>query len=111
MMYHSGVYIFNGDISEFAGYLKVLNIPFPELLAPIAIFSEFLGGLSIILNIRTRISALLIIIVMSVAHYGLILTDGGLAFSYLLMTLILFFNPWIPFGLVKKFKLQEDVAL
>ena len=106
MIFHSYGYLFLSDISGFAGYLESLGIPFPTVLAYIAKISEGLGGLMIILNIGTRLFSGLIIIVMAVAvliaHSGLIFGEAELAFNYLILATILFFNPDIPFKIFKK---------
>ena len=106
MIFHSYGYLFLSDISGFAGYLESLGIPFPTVLAYIAKISEGLGGLMIILNIGTRLFSGLIIIVMAVAvliaHCGLIFGEAVLAFNYLILATILFFNPDIPFKIFKK---------
>ncbi|MDJ0646461.1 MAG: DoxX family protein [Flavobacteriaceae bacterium] len=106
MIYHSYTALFAGGISGFSEYLNSLNIPFSNVMAYIAKSSEFLGGLMIILNIGTRLFSGLIIAVMSVAvfiaHKGLILTEGELAFTYLLLAVVLFFHPEIPFKIFKK---------
>lgn len=105
MIFHSYEPLLIGGLSGFATYLDSLGIPFPTIGAYAAKISECLGGLMIILNIWTRFFSGLIIIVMSVAvfvgHKGLIFGEAELAFNYLLLAVVLFFKPSIPFNLLK----------
>lgn len=102
-MYHSYDILFLGGIQGFAAYLDSLRIPNSILFAYMAKTAEFFGGLMVLLNIFTRIFSALLITVMLVAvfvaHKGLIFSDAALAFNYLLMAIILFFDPNIPFKL------------
>ncbi len=108
MIWHSYNPLLVSGVDGFAGYLESLSIPAPRIMAYVAKSAEFIGGLMLILNLWTRLFSGLIIIVMLVAafiaHKGLILTEGELAFNYLIMAVILFFNPAIPFKLFKNEK-------
>lgn len=109
MIYHSYWAFFDeGGLSGFAGYL--VKNGFPESLSyGLAVVSkgiEFFGGIILLTGIATRLVAFFIFLVMGVAvfymHKGLIWSEGELAFNYLLISIILFFNPYIPFQIFSK---------
>lgn len=56
-----------GNMAGFAGWLKSLGVPFPELQARIAMLSELGGGLLITFGLFTRIGCLLCLATMIVA--------------------------------------------
>ena len=104
MIYHSYWAFFDDNgLTGFAEYL--VKSCFPEAYSlPLAILSksiEFFGGILLFFGFATRLVSFLIILVMGIAvfymHKGLIWGEGELAFNYLLMAIILFFNPSIPF--------------
>ncbi len=105
LMWRSYDPLFISGIAGFADYLDSLSIPMAKIMAYVAKSAEFFGGLMIVLNLWTRLFAVLVIIVMAVAvfvaHKGLILTEAELAFNYLLLAILLFFNPNIPFKIFK----------
>ncbi len=106
MIYHSYWAFFDkGGMTGFAGYLDSLGVPFPAAMAIVVKSCEFFGGILLLMSLLTRIVSFLIFSVMSVAvfhaHDGLIWSEGELAFNYWIMALILFFNPRIPFAIIK----------
>lgn len=105
MVYHSYWAFFDeGGMSGFADYLNGNGIPFPFFMAVMAKSSEFFGGILLLIGLLTRVASLLIFCVMFVAvfhmHHGLVWSEGELAFNYLLMAAILFFEPNTPFNLI-----------
>lgn len=44
-----------GNMTGFAGWLKSMGLPFPELQARLAMLCELLGGISITLGLGTRV--------------------------------------------------------
>ena len=99
MMYHSYETLFFGGLSNFAGYLESMGIPFPKVMSPIAKMGEFFGGLAVLIGTMQlqRIGLVFIICVMAVAtfvaHKGLVWSDAQLSFTFLLIAIVLFFNP------------------
>ncbi len=63
---HGALKLFGG-LSGFAGFLQQAGVPLPDIMAPLAAAVEFLGGVSIILGLGTRIASLLLTAVMVVA--------------------------------------------
>lgn len=64
-----------GNMKGFEGWLKSLNVPFPEVQARVAMLSEIGGGLLITFGLFTRVGALVCFGVMLVA--ALIGHKGG----------------------------------
>lgn len=95
MMYYSYEPLFINNMDGFADYLeKDLGFPMPLFFAYLGKGGEFFGGLLLFLGLFTRVGALLIMIVMSVAVFiaskGNILGGGALAFNYLMQAFIIF---------------------
>jgi putative oxidoreductase len=57
----------SGGIDSFAGYLRALQVPAPEFFAWIGAVVEFVVGVTLILGIATRYSALLCVLFVIVA--------------------------------------------
>ncbi len=57
----------SGNMAGFAGWLKSLGLPFPELQARAAMFAELGGGLLIALGLFTRVGCLLCLTTMIMA--------------------------------------------
>jgi putative oxidoreductase len=87
-----------GGISGTALFLAKIGIPMPELMAYVVAFTEFLGGIGILLGCCTRFFALLISILMLVAivkvHWanGFFMDIGGIEYPFIILgaTLSLF---------------------
>ena len=56
-----------GNMSGFAGWLKSMGLPYPELQARAAMVTELLGGVLITVGLLTRIGALFCLVTMLVA--------------------------------------------
>lgn len=116
LMYHSYWAFFEpGGMQDFTMYLSNNNFVFPKVLAVLAKSIEFFGGLLLVIGLWTRLVSFLMILVLGVAvffmHKGLFWSEGELAFCYVLMAVILFFNPNIPFKLLnKKQKIRESTS-
>ncbi|WP_273565841.1 DoxX family protein [Maribacter halichondriae] len=107
LMYHSYWFFFETNGSQdFTAYLENNHFPLPNILGFIAKSVEFFGGLLLVLGLWTRLVSILIVSVLGVAvfymHKGLFWSEGELAFCYLLMAIILFFNPEIPFKIFNR---------
>lgn len=91
-MWH-GYQKLSGGIENFVGFARSLHIPFAEILGPIAAWSEFFGGMLLVLGLFTRFSALFIMFVMTTAlltaHIGDNYTQKELPVAYL-FTAIMF---------------------
>ncbi len=72
---HGALKLFGG-LSGFAGFLQQAGVPLPDIMAPLAAAVEFLGGVSIILGLGTRIASLLLTAVMVVAMVTVTLKAG-----------------------------------
>ncbi|CAN5200694.1 DoxX family protein [soil metagenome] len=59
MAYHGWQKI-TGGISNFAGFIETLNVPFPDLMAYVVTALELGGGILLIIGLLTRVWALLI---------------------------------------------------
>lgn len=87
-----------GGISGTALFLAKIGVPMPELLAYVVAFTEFLGGIGILLGCCTRFFALLISVLMLVAivkvHWanGFFMDKGGIEYPFIILgaTLSLF---------------------
>ena len=64
-----------GALKGFAGWLKSLGVPFPELQARMAMLTELVGGALVALGLAMRPAALLLVATMAVA--GIIGHKGG----------------------------------
>ncbi len=69
MIFHGYKKVF-GNMERFVGGVADLGFPFPEFFAYAAAFSEFLGGIFIILGLFFRPVLLFVIITMLVAVFG-----------------------------------------
>lgn len=56
-----------GNMQGFAGWLKSMGLPFPELQAKMAMVSEICGGVLITLGLMTRVGFLICFFTMMVA--------------------------------------------
>jgi putative oxidoreductase len=56
-----------GNLNGFAGWLKSMGLPFPELQARLAMLSELIGGVLITLGLMTRVGLVLCFATMCVA--------------------------------------------
>ncbi len=91
---HGYAKLFGGGLPGFADSVSQLGLPGnPELLAKLAAWSEFGGGLLIVAGLLTRGAALMILGTMAVAffvaHAGDPFGKKELAFTYLVMSLAL----------------------
>jgi putative oxidoreductase len=74
-----------------------LGLPFPDVLAPLAIAGELAGGVGLVLGLLTRVAGLGAAITMAVAiatvhiSHGLFARNNGFEFPLLLLTSSLFF--------------------
>lgn len=63
-----------GNMAGFAGWLKSLGVPFPELQARMAMLSELVGGTLIALGLLTRVGCLLtfgtMVVAAGIGHKG-----------------------------------------
>ena len=63
-----------GNMNGFAGWLKSMGLPFPELQARLAMLCELLGGISIALGLGTRVGLTLcfatMIMAILIGHKG-----------------------------------------
>ena len=71
------------DFDGFQGFIAKLGLPFPEIMAPLALAGELLGGLGLIFGLLTRVAAFGVLCVMVVAigwvhlNKGLFAEAGG----------------------------------
>lgn len=98
MMMHSYESIFVEGMGGFADYLeKKHHFPAPLFFAWLGKGGEFVGGLLVFLGLFTRVGAVLIIGAMSVAtfiaHWGHIFEHGELSLNYLIIAVVLFWQP------------------
>lgn len=115
LMFHSYWAFFEPNgMQEFATYLSKNNFIFPEILATIAKSIEFFGGLLLVLGLWTRLISFLMILVLGTAvfymHKGSFWSEGELAFCYVLMAVILFFNPNVPFKIFNIKQKKNDTT-
>ena len=96
MLYHGYGKIFAGNIAGFSQGVAAMGFPLPLLFAWLAVLSEFLGGIFLILGLFTRWSAFFILITMLVAAF---LRHGAdpfavkeLALAYAVMSAALVFT-------------------
>ncbi len=75
MAYHGWLKI--GEEAGFAGYLDLLGIPAPELMAYVVTYLEFLGGMALIVGVATRFVAALFVVEM-IFTIALVKVDVGL---------------------------------
>lgn len=87
-----------GGFANFKGMVQSMQMPAPDVLAPVSAGAEFFGGLAVILGWRTRLASLLLIAQMGTAirkaHWERgIMGQGGAenALLYLGAFLTLFF--------------------
>ncbi len=64
------------SLQTFIQKVEGLDLPFPMILGPSAAFSEFFGGLLLLVGLFTRISAFLIAVTMGVAVVFVHLENG-----------------------------------
>ncbi|HIA37111.1 MAG TPA: DoxX family protein [Flavobacteriales bacterium] len=92
MIVHGYNSVIGGEMHGFIEYLESFQIPAPELMAWLAKGSEFFGGVLLVIGLFSKVSALFILVTMSVAtfivHEGaLIGTAGELTWCYLLISI------------------------
>ncbi len=81
LAYHGWLKV--GDVSGFAGFVELLGVPAPELMAYVVTYLEFLGGIALIVGLATRYVAALFVVemVFTIAlvklDVGLIASEGG----------------------------------
>lgn len=56
-----------GNMQGFTGWLKSLNVPYPEVQARVAMLSEITGGVLLTLGLFTRPALLILFLTMTVA--------------------------------------------
>lgn len=59
----------SGNMQGFVGWLKSLNVPFPEVQARMAMITELAGGLLLCLGLMTRLSCLGLAFTMAIAAF------------------------------------------
>lgn len=85
------------DYGAWQNQVASLDIPFPEIAAPLALAGELLGGLGLIFGLFTRVAAFGAFCVMAVAiatvhlHKGLFAQNGGFEYPLALAAAALFF--------------------
>lgn len=57
------------DIETFAGFVGMLGVPAPEVLAWVVVAIELLGGIALILGFMTRIAAEVLLVFVLIATY------------------------------------------
>ena len=78
---------FDGGVQNFAGFLDSLNVPLPDVVAPLQIIAEGIGGLLLIVGLLTRFVTLPLIVIMIGAiflvkdSFGFVVPDGSPGFS------------------------------
>jgi len=86
MAYHGYGKLFQGSVAQFGEFIAGMGLPFPHLLAWIAVLSEFLGGLCIMAGLGTRVAAFFVFgtmtIAVFVAHGADPFTKKELALAY-----------------------------
>jgi putative oxidoreductase len=97
MVWHTYDVLFGGGMGDYIKYVDKVGIPFAGVLGYLSKIFEFLGGIMLILGFFTRIGAAMIAIVLAVAVFWVsrnnILGGGGLALTYLMISLVIFCSP------------------
>lgn len=75
LLYH-GLAKATGDPLAFVGFVRAQHIPFPEVLAPMAIFAEIIGGILLATGLFTKIASYLIFVTMYVAAFIVNASNG-----------------------------------
>jgi putative oxidoreductase len=85
------------DYPTWHAHVVDMGLPSPELLAPLAVAGELLGGLGLIVGLFTRLAAFGVMCVMAVAiatvhlQKGLLAQNGGFEYPLLILATSLFF--------------------
>ena len=80
-----------GGLAGTAGFLSQLGFPMPEVMAYVLGFTEFLGGLGLLLGLGTRLFASLLAFTMTVAIFtvhlknGFFASQGGFELPFILL--------------------------
>ena len=80
-----------GGLAGTAGFLSQLGFPMPEVMAYVLGFTEFLGGLGLLLGLGTRLFAALLAFTMTVAIFtvhlknGFFASQGGFEYPFVLL--------------------------
>ena len=80
-----------GGLAGTTGFLTQLGFPMPELMAYLLGFTEFLGGIGVLLGLGTRLFAALLAFTMAVAIFevhlknGFFSSQGGFEFPFVLL--------------------------
>ncbi len=88
-----------GNMAGFTSWLKALGFPFPAMQARVAMLTELVGGVLLVLGLGTRIAAFLILIAMLVAAFtghkggGYLITNNPPGNEYALNLAILMAVP------------------
>tara|TARA_B100001250_G_scaffold410957_1_gene438492 strand:- start:198 stop:761 length:564 start_codon:yes stop_codon:yes gene_type:complete len=109
LLIHHGFEKLN-DINNFAdAFVRPLHLPFPVTLPYVAVSSEIVGSLSLIIGLGTRLGASAILGTISVAIYHALVTSG---FNiYMLELLALYFASAISIILLEPGKLSADFLI
>jgi len=100
--------LFGGaGIDGVAGFLTQLNFPMAGIMAYVLSYTEFLGGIGLLLGAGTRLWALLLSIVMLTAIFtvhiknGFFASKGGIEMPFIILgsTLAIFFTGCTKWGL------------
>lgn len=94
MIKHSYSVLFGGGIPEYVTWIDSLGFPLPEIFGRLSKYTEFWGGIGIILGFQTRLFSGLLAINMLMAVLtageGKIFSGAELAFDYFLISITVF---------------------
>ena len=96
-----------GGVNSVSGFLTQLGFPMPHIFAYVLAYTEFLGGIGLLLGVFTRLWAFLLSFVMLVAIFtvhlknGFFAAGGGMEFPFVILggTLCLLFTGCTRYGL------------
>lgn len=114
MIKHSFPVLFEGGIPAYVAWIDSLGFPLPEIFGRLSKYTEFCGGICIILGFQTRLFSGLLAINMLMAVLtageGKIFSGAELAFDYFLISITLFLygsGNWSLDWIIKKRKQER----
>ena len=88
-------YLKVGDVAGFSGFIGTLGVPAPEIIGPVVIWMEIIGGIVLALGLLThwvaKILAIEMLVALFLVHWdkGFYVSNNGYEFALLLVVVLI----------------------
>jgi len=88
-------YLKVGDVAGFSGFIGTLGVPAPEIIGPVVIWMEIIGGIALVLGLLThwvaKILAIEMLVALFLVHWdkGFYVSNNGYEFALLLVVVLI----------------------